>query len=92
MTPEVERMAREAGAWFVPDQAMAPDEGDLVFTPADLARFASAVRAAALEEAAKACEAIYSAPEPGGCGGYDAYYTRPYLDCAAAIRALKPSP
>jgi hypothetical protein len=46
-------------------------------------------RLAGLEEAAKECERIFSAPEPDGCDGWESYATRPYLDCAAAIRSLK---
>jgi hypothetical protein len=41
--------------------------------------------AAENESCAKACEAIYN--DPNGNNGEDAYYTRPYLECAAAIRA-----
>jgi len=36
------------------------------------------------EACAKACEDIYN--DPDGNNGYDCYYTRPYLECAAAIR------
>jgi len=38
-------------------------------------------------EAVSVCEGIYN--DPKGNDGYDAYYTRPYLDCAASIRSLK---
>ena len=48
-------------------------------------KFAALVAAHEREECAKVCEAIYSDPE--GNNGYDAYYTRPYLECAEAIRA-----
>jgi hypothetical protein len=48
-------------------------------------RFAELVAAAEREECAKECEAIYNDPEENN--GYDAYYTRPYLECAEAIRA-----
>ena len=41
--------------------------------------------AAENEACAKVCEAIYS--DPNGNNGEDAYYTRPYLECAEAIRA-----
>ena len=51
----------------------------------DLTRFASLVRAAALEEAAKACEATSAAT--GDEAG--PFYSVP-LECAAAIRALIP--
>lgn len=52
-----------------------------------------ASREAALAEAraeergacAQTCEGIYN--DPAGNAGYDAYYTRPYLECADAIRA-----
>lgn len=50
-----------------------------------LEKFAGLVAAHEREECAKVCEAIYSDPE--GNNGYDAYYTRPYLECAEAIRA-----
>jgi len=47
--------------------------------------FEKLVAAAEREECAKACEAIYNDPEENN--GYDAYYTRPYLECAEAIRS-----
>jgi len=37
------------------------------------------------EACAKVCEDIYNDPKEND--GYDCYYTRPYLECAAAIRA-----
>jgi hypothetical protein len=51
----------------------------------DVISFAELIAAHEREECAKVCEAIYSDPE--GNNGYDAYYTRPYLECAEAIRA-----
>lgn len=39
----------------------------------------------AVEACAKVCEAIYN--DPKGNDGYDCYYTRPYLECADAIRS-----
>ena len=36
------------------------------------------------EACAKVCEAIYN--DPDGNNGDDAYYSRPYLHCAEAIR------
>ena len=39
------------------------------------------------EACAKVCEDIFNAPEPDGCAGEDYYYTRPFLICAAAIKA-----
>lgn len=36
------------------------------------------------EACAKVCEDIYN--DPNGNNGYDCYYTRPYLECANAIR------
>jgi len=40
--------------------------------------------AAENEACAKVCEAIYN--DPNGNNGDDAYYSRPYLHCAEAIR------
>jgi hypothetical protein len=37
------------------------------------------------EACAKVCEDIYNDPKDNN--GYDCYYTRPYLECADAIRA-----
>jgi hypothetical protein len=37
------------------------------------------------EACAKVCEDIYNDPKEND--GYDCYYTRPYLECAKAIRA-----
>ena len=37
------------------------------------------------EACAKVCEDIYNDPKEND--GYDCYYTRPYLECAEAIRA-----
>jgi hypothetical protein len=48
-------------------------------------RFATLVVAAEREACAKVCEDIYN--DPKGNNGDDYYYTRPYLECAAAIRA-----
>lgn len=57
-----------------------------------LQRFAALVAAAAKAEereaCAKVCEDIYN--DPTGNDGYNAYYTRPYLECADAIRARQP--
>lgn len=50
-----------------------------------LERFAALVAAHEREACAKVCEAIYNDPEENN--GYDAYYTRPYIECADAIRA-----
>ncbi len=52
---------------------------------ASLVAFAALVAAHEREECAKVCEAIYNDPEENN--GYDAYYTRPYLECAEVIRA-----
>jgi len=41
--------------------------------------------AAEREACAKVCEDIFN--DPKGNNGDDYYYTRPYLECAAAIRA-----
>jgi|LakMenEpi03Aug12_release.lakeMendotaPanAssembly.Ray.scaffolds.fasta_scaffold526507_3 hypothetical protein len=37
------------------------------------------------EACAKVCEDIYNDPKENN--GYDCYYTRPYLECAEAIRS-----
>ena len=69
-------------------------DGDNFFSPlheemdvhvSDLERFAELVRADEREACAKVCEDIYN--DPKGNDGYDCYYTRPYLECADAIRA-----
>jgi hypothetical protein len=72
MTSEdIIRMAQEAGC-------------DIAWAKA-LKRFATLVAAAEREACAKVCEDIYNDPKDNN--GYDCYYTRPYLECAAAIRA-----
>ena len=73
---DIIRMAREAGA------------SQLENTPGFidyLQSFAALVAAAEREACAKVCEDIYN--DPADNNGYDAYYTRPYLECAEAIRA-----
>jgi len=68
-------MAREAG--FATSWTEAAGEA--------LERFAELVRSDEREACAKVCEDIYN--DPKGHDGYDCYYTRPYLECADAIRA-----
>jgi len=51
----------------------------------DIERFAALVAATEREACAKVCEDIYNDPKDNN--GYDCYYTRPYLECAEAIRA-----
>ena len=73
---EIIAMAREAGF----------ETHDIRLNfPKELERFAALVAAAEREACAQACESIYY--DPKGNDGYDAYYTRPYLGCAEAIRA-----
>ena len=73
---EVIEMARQAG-W--PDSLVAP------IIMAKLNDFAKLVAAKEREACAKVCDDIYNDSE--GNNGYDCYYTRPYLECADAIRA-----
>ena len=47
-------------------------------------QFATLIRQDEREACAKVCEAIYN--DPNGNNGDDAYYSRPYLHCAEAIR------
>ena len=79
---DIERMAREAGMhndgqwWFDGDSNAQCDVSTVALT-----RFAALVRAQALEDAARVCEAIVAANEYA------------YADeCAAAIRALAGQP
>ena len=76
---DIIRMAREAGLnLYVNDVTEEPYS-------VIVERFAALVAAAEREACAKVCEDIYN--DPAENNGYDAYYTRPYLECAAAIRA-----
>ncbi len=50
----------------------------------NLEAFAALVAAAEREACAKVCEDIFN--DPKGNNGDDYYYTRPYLECADAIR------
>jgi hypothetical protein len=65
----------------MPPYLNAAYEGDDLFTGDQLRSVVLAER----EACAKVCEDIYNDPKDNN--GYDAYYTRPYLECAAAIRA-----
>jgi len=73
---DIIRMAREC---------FADPDGSLVLLTPELIAFASLVAAAEREACAKVCEDIFN--DPQGNNGDDYYYTRPYLECAAAIRA-----
>ena len=75
---EIIRMAREALERNV-------DYNVWTISTPHLEEFARLVAAAEREACAKVCEDIYN--DPKGNDGYDAYYTRPYLECADAIRA-----
>ncbi len=85
---EVIRMAREAG--------LHRQQHNLMSNPVqyrysydgyeeNLEAFAALVAAAEREACAKVCEDIFN--DPKGNNGDDYYYTRPYLECADAIRA-----
>jgi hypothetical protein len=78
---EVLEMARQAGF----------HEHDFPFKKFKFEAFAKLVASAAIakerEACAKLCEDIFNAPEPIGCGGEEYYYTKPFLICAAVIRA-----
>jgi len=80
---EIIEMARKAG--FFED--CGDGQGGWLSNNKNLEAFAKLVAAKEREECAKACEDIFYAPEPKGCGGDDYYYTRPYLHCAETIRA-----
>jgi hypothetical protein len=87
---DIQALAKQAG-YFLYDltetHGIKTVESDAPDQWAQLEAFAALV----LEAAAVECERIFNAPESeDGCGGWEAYYTRPYLHCAEAIRALKP--
>jgi hypothetical protein len=74
---EIIEMARQVARQ--PDRIYAPDEKEFLYY------FAKLVAAKEREACAKVCEDIYNDPKEND--GYDCYYTRPYLECAEAIRA-----
>jgi hypothetical protein len=92
-------MAREAGAMFDlgephPDMMLVlkafealvrADERNRTWTQEHWTEYERSIAAAEREACAKVCEDIYN--DPKGNDGYDCYYTRPYLECADAIRA-----
>jgi effector-binding domain-containing protein len=84
---DIIRMAREAG--------LHRQQHNLMSNPVqyrysydgyeeNLEAFAALVAAAEREACAKVCEDIFN--DPKGNNGDDYYYTRPYLECADAIR------
>ena len=76
---DIIRMVKEA------DDAVCFEEDEQAFYE----HFAALVAAAEREACAVTCEDIYN--DPKGNDGNDCYYTRPYLECAEAIRARSQS-
>jgi hypothetical protein len=64
---------------------MTKEESPIVFMRVSELEFElKMAREAEREACAKVCEDIYNDPKDNN--GYDCYYTRPYLECAEAIR------
>jgi len=61
------------------------DDDDTLCYRSELEAAVKAAVEAEREACAKVCEDIFN--DPKGNNGDDYYYTRPYLECAAAIRA-----
>ena len=74
MNEQIKQLAEQAGATH--KQSL----GVYQFYKNELQQFAELIA----DECAKVCEAIYN--DQNGNNGEDAYYTRPYLECAEAIR------
>lgn len=96
-TVELPPLPEHAAAWVIPGDdggslkewvdAKAFSEGEFtapLFTASQMREYARQAVLAERERCAKVCEDIYD--DPAGNNGYDAYYTRPYLECAEAIR------
>lgn len=74
MNEQIKQLAERAGSTHKQNL------GVYQFFENELQQFAELIA----DECAKVCEAIYN--DPNGNNGEDAYYTRPYLECAEAIR------
>ena len=94
MTPTLEAMAREAGGSPVDYDDPQCSIGDMAFDPEGLTRFAALVRAQALEDAARLCDARAAEHDESAQLEQDprfAVYAKHERRCAAAIRAMKPA-
>ena len=94
----IEALAREAGLccdkghWFSP---AGDPEDEIDVSTEDLTRFAALIRAQALEDAARACEARAEDHEESASLENDsrfAVYAKHERRCASAVRALKDKP
>ena len=74
---------REVVANWIMDKGFATGHGDSIVDLLDQLQWQ--IEEKEREACAKLCEDIYYDPKENN--GYDCYYTRPYLECAEAIRA-----
>jgi len=75
------------GAFYWPQEYKKDVGFKALYTADQMHEYAKKAVEAEREACAKVCEDIYN--DPADNNGYDAYYTRPYLECAAAIRARR---